>query len=126
MNALRNKYETKDILINRLINLQDTASQISNISVKIAPKINEIMDYTEEENCKNICDVTLSLHGYIEYLRLDDSIRIKEINLVEEEFVKLPFLPNIEKITGEVKDVYTYLDREDEMYLSVYYKLIVR
>ncbi len=126
----KNKY-LYHLLINREIKLKEKAIELNDIIINILPKLNSIsetklwVDFKGENSCKYICDFTFQGNAIIEYIKEDKSIGITHVDILEEEYIKLPFSISTGKFKGEVVKSYVNINEENRLYISIYFLLII-
>lgn len=115
------------ILINRVLILDDAVKTMNDAAVNIIPNIEDIINtkdliyFNGRISSKYICNLSLKGTIAFEYTKTDNTISIFRQEIIEEEYIELPFLVNKQTLIGEVKNIYTYLQNDNELYISIYF-----
>ncbi|MBN1040402.1 hypothetical protein DVW12_17135 [Clostridium botulinum] len=126
----KNKY-LYHLLINRDIKLKQKAIQLNDVVINILPKLNSIsetevwVDFRGESSYKYICDFTFQGNAIIEYIKEDKSIGITHIDILEEEYINLPFSISTGKFKGDVINYYININEKNRVYISIYFLLVI-
>lgn len=114
------------ILIKRKIYLDEPAMEVTrilgdfNMDIRTIEKGHDWKNFKGERAIKYIADVQFIGQVTLEYIRDDNKVVIQHEEIIEEEFLKLSFYPNIKKTDLQVERIFNYTLSNYLQYLCIY------
>lgn len=121
----------EDLLVNKIIRLDGDVDCIYKISTEVKSIFAGDKDILSGVNADNVMfngslsEFTLKIKILIEYTNSDKLLGVKKFEFIETRFIPIPFIVDKSEIKGKVRNVYISKNSENEIYLSLYYVLII-